>query len=722
VLKTTVALGATGVRLVQTDVYVKGLAWYRSDAELVNGSDAPVAARLYRAGDCELGGADTGGSLADAGTATAGCSAAAGDARSAFLPLSDGAHFQAGGVGDVATTLLAGADLPDSCACAGSSDHAAGIGWSLTVPAGGRAARSLLSAFPADGRLPVLLSLAPERDTVEPLDVNAFTATLRNPNAQAIDVEALSATVDNATYVAGSSSGLTTADPLTSDGPGGARILTWTDLGALAAHGSGTLRFGVAHGPGEGTAHGRAAADLAAPWLVVGRTATSIRPVATAQVTVRRIAGTPPNTSLSGPPALGNDPAPTVTFVANESGATFECRLLPSAFGPCVSPYGLPAQPDGEYTLEVRAVGAGGTDPTPASATFRIDTVAPQTTLLSAPPALTSLAVPVFELSASEEVARLDCRMLGGGRAPAFAECPARFVSAPLADGDWTFEGRAVDAAGNADPTPVRHAFTVDTTPPETIIDAVDGKLLGDVSAGIRGEPAGGASGTGGGADAGRLALTGDGVAPLRLSCPATATAPCRGTVGLATDQAMLAQVDFEVAPGGTTEVSLAMPSAVRNRVERSGRLPVVVTIGDDSGRAVRGDELVLTPDPRTPRVRDAGLDVPAGAGADLRLTCPRSKAGGCLGSVTLLRVPAGYSRASAVAVSAARRGLARARFVVRRGKTGRAHVVLGRETRRLVRRSGRLRVLVRVTTRQRGGRPVRKTVDLTLKAAGGRR
>ncbi len=54
--------------------------------------------------------------------------------------------------------------------------------------------------------------------------------------------------------------------------------------------------------------------------------------------------------------------------------------------------------------------------------------------------------------------------------AAAFAVCTSPHTTPPLSDGAHSFEVRAIDAAGNVDPTPARRSFTVDTAAPDTTI------------------------------------------------------------------------------------------------------------------------------------------------------------------------------------------------------------------------------------------------------------
>ncbi len=50
--------------------------------------------------------------------------------------------------------------------------------------------------------------------------------------------------------------------------------------------------------------------------------------------------------------------------------------------------------------------------------------------------------------------------------------CTNPAILTALADGDHTFTARAIDAAGNVDPSEATRAFTVDTAPPEITITA----------------------------------------------------------------------------------------------------------------------------------------------------------------------------------------------------------------------------------------------------------
>jgi hypothetical protein len=180
-----------------------------------------------------------------------------------------------------------------------------------------------------------------------------------------------------------------------------------------------------------------------------------------------------PNTTIdSGPTGATSDSTPAFTFSANQAGSTFECRVDGGVWSSCSSPETTASLADGAHTFEVRATDpAGNVDPTPASRSFTVDTVAPQTTIDAAPGALTSDPTPTFEFSADQPGATYECRVDGG----AWAACAGPHTTPALPDGSHTFEVRARDAAGNVDATPAQVSFDVQTPPNTTIASGPSG-------------------------------------------------------------------------------------------------------------------------------------------------------------------------------------------------------------------------------------------------------
>ena len=80
-----------------------------------------------------------------------------------------------------------------------------------------------------------------------------------------------------------------------------------------------------------------------------------------------------PNTTLTKKPkAKTTDRTPTFKFTSTINPATFECKLDSGAFKSCDSPLTTKKLSLGKHTFKVRAIAGGVTDPTPASASFKV--------------------------------------------------------------------------------------------------------------------------------------------------------------------------------------------------------------------------------------------------------------------------------------------------------------------------------------------------------------
>ena len=116
----------------------------------------------------------------------------------------------------------------------------------------------------------------------------------------------------------------------------------------------------------------------------------------------------------------------------------------------------------GMHDWHVRAVDAAENSRSSATRSFTVDASPPQTTIDSGPSGLTANASPSFAFS-SEPGATFQCKLDG----ESFADCTSPKPYTSLPDGSHSFEVRAIDAAGNADPTPATRSFTVDASPPD---------------------------------------------------------------------------------------------------------------------------------------------------------------------------------------------------------------------------------------------------------------
>ncbi len=173
----------------------------------------------------------------------------------------------------------------------------------------------------------------------------------------------------------------------------------------------------------------------------------------------------------SGPSGLTNDPTPTWTFSSNYANATFSCALDGGSFAPCSSPYTAPPLTDGLHSLTVRAYAPSreSSDKTPATSSFVVDASPPNTTITAGPSGTTGQMMPTFQFASSEPGSSFQCRLDGGS----FSTCSSPLTTAALPPGSHVFEVRAIDQAGNTDPTPAARQFAVDTSVPAPPVDRV---------------------------------------------------------------------------------------------------------------------------------------------------------------------------------------------------------------------------------------------------------
>ncbi len=186
----------------------------------------------------------------------------------------------------------------------------------------------------------------------------------------------------------------------------------------------------------------------------------------------------PPDTTITDQPDDPSDsPDASFSFTSNKAGSTFECQLDGSGFSACSSPQAYTGLADGEHTFEVRAIDTlGAPDPSPASYTWTIDTAAPDTNITDQPDDPSNSANASFGFTATETGSTFECRLDGG----TFGPCTSPQAYTGLADGEHTFEVRAIGPVGNTDPTPASYTWTIDTVPPNTnITDQPDDPSIG---------------------------------------------------------------------------------------------------------------------------------------------------------------------------------------------------------------------------------------------------
>jgi hypothetical protein len=176
-----------------------------------------------------------------------------------------------------------------------------------------------------------------------------------------------------------------------------------------------------------------------------------------------------PDTTIDSGPAEGSasrNSTPTFDFSSTTVGAGFECSVDSTTdYQPCGGPWTIGPLADGQHVFRVRAVDqANNVDPTPASRTFTVDRVRPDTSIASGPAdgsTVTTSSV-TFGLGSNESGVRFECSL----DEAEYSACSSPLTLTGLANGAHVLRVRAIDRAGNVDTTPDARSFTVSVAPP----------------------------------------------------------------------------------------------------------------------------------------------------------------------------------------------------------------------------------------------------------------
>jgi autotransporter-associated beta strand protein len=188
---------------------------------------------------------------------------------------------------------------------------------------------------------------------------------------------------------------------------------------------------------------------------------------------------TPPTTSIltgpSVPPALNNHTSATFTFtgsdnVTSAANLTFQYTLNGGAATPATSPLTVTAR-QGNNVLIVQAIDqAGNIDPTGASYTWNVDSIAPTTMITGNPATLTNHTTATFTWTGTDNTggSGLASFQYSLDNATPVNTTNTTVTFSKLLQGPHTFLVQAIDHAGNVDPTGAKFSWTVNLTLPST--------------------------------------------------------------------------------------------------------------------------------------------------------------------------------------------------------------------------------------------------------------
>ena len=173
--------------------------------------------------------------------------------------------------------------------------------------------------------------------------------------------------------------------------------------------------------------------------------------------TVDTVAPDAPQLSKA-PSGSTNDTGASISF---DGEGTFTCSVDGGAYEPCTSPQALSGLADGPHSLSVKATDDAGNTSEAASASWTVDTVAPDAPVLhDVPSSLTDNGGAQISFTAEQGIS-LKCSVDGGEYVPCIS--PQDWTGS--GDGPHSLSVIAVDAAGN-ESQPASASWTVDTIAP----------------------------------------------------------------------------------------------------------------------------------------------------------------------------------------------------------------------------------------------------------------
>ncbi|GAQ81098.1 Peptidase S8 family with Protease-associated domain [Klebsormidium nitens] len=190
----------------------------------------------------------------------------------------------------------------------------------------------------------------------------------------------------------------------------------------------------------------------------------------------------PPRTAvLSQPPALAAATSAAFYFISSEP-VTYLCELRSAyavdqtqskynqtativySWRACLSPISFLGLQDGSYTLLIQATDLAGNGGATMPLVFGLDSTAPTQTITSAT-VQTGTLLATFsgaDGARGSGVVSFQCRLVQTGRtAPGFTPCTSPSTYSNLFWGQYNFQVKAVDAAGNVAGSPDEYNFTI---------------------------------------------------------------------------------------------------------------------------------------------------------------------------------------------------------------------------------------------------------------------
>ena len=158
--------GSPILTLTQTDTYVVGNEYYRTDMTLTNNTAEPLPAKLYHAADCYLQGSDSGFGFVDTNTHAVACAKNPNDSPpeliEEFAPLTAAATTTSRSTGTSSASSASRWTFPTPATARPSQDNGMGINWTTDLAPAAQQTFSMLSNFSNAGVLsPAVTAISP---------------------------------------------------------------------------------------------------------------------------------------------------------------------------------------------------------------------------------------------------------------------------------------------------------------------------------------------------------------------------------------------------------------------------------------------------------------------------------------------------------------------------------------------------------------------------------
>ncbi len=184
-----------------------------------------------------------------------------------------------------------------------------------------------------------------------------------------------------------------------------------------------------------------------------------------------------PDTSFTTPPSPVTPARATFSFQSIPTGATFRCTLDGGSTTPCSSPATFTGLAAGAHTLAVAATNGSGTDPTPTTAHWTVDTTPPSTPTGLAGTAITSSQVNLSWVRSTDANGIAGYDVYRGttllGTAPGTTTTFTDHSAVPGAPNTYTVDAR--DGVGNVSTFSGPATVTTPATPPGPALVASTG-------------------------------------------------------------------------------------------------------------------------------------------------------------------------------------------------------------------------------------------------------